>query len=147
MKTESSFLRYFKYVFVICLAVVVIMLATGRRAALDPALIAMFASLALYFMSHPVLKSFAFTVWVFAFGAASMVYSGAFMTRFGFDLGILIVPIVAGLIANRILYSRHKTLPASAAVQDRRRLLMHFDWKFSLDDWQEAKKAKFDDSG
>jgi len=94
MRTESSFLRYFKFVFVICLTAVVIMLATGRRAGLGPALIAMFGSLALYFMSHRVLKSFAFTVWVFAFVAASMVYPRAFMTWFGFDLGILIVPLI-----------------------------------------------------
>ncbi len=94
MRTESSFLRYFKFVFVICLAAVVIMLATGRRAGLGPALIAMFASLALYFMSHSFLKSFAFTVWVFAFVAVSMIYPRAFMTWFGFNLGILIVPLI-----------------------------------------------------
>ena len=94
MKTENSFLGYFKFVFVICLAAVVAMLATGRRAGLGPALIAMFGSLALYFMSHRVLKSFAFTVWVFAFVAASMVYPVAFMSWFGVDLKILIVPLI-----------------------------------------------------
>jgi BASS family bile acid:Na+ symporter len=94
MKTETSFLRYFKFVFVVCAAAVVIMLTTGHRGALGPALIVMFASLALYFMSHPFLKSFAFTVWVFAFVTASMVYPAAFMTWFGFNLGILIVPLI-----------------------------------------------------
>jgi BASS family bile acid:Na+ symporter len=54
----------------------------------------MFASLALYFMSHPSLASFAFTVWVFAFVAASMVYPAAFMSWFGFDLGGTIVPLI-----------------------------------------------------
>ena len=94
MRTESSFLRYFKFVFVICLAAVVIMFATGRRAGLGPALIAMFGSLALYFMGHSFLKSFAFTAWVFAFVAVSMIYPRAFMTWFGFNLGILIVPLI-----------------------------------------------------
>jgi BASS family bile acid:Na+ symporter len=94
MRTESSFLRYFKFVFVICLAAVVVMLATGRRAGLGPALIVMFASLALYFMSHPFLKSFTFTAWVFAFVAASMVYPTAFGSWFGVDLKILIVPLI-----------------------------------------------------
>jgi BASS family bile acid:Na+ symporter len=94
MRTESSFLRYFKFIFVICLVLVVIMLATGRWAGLGPALIVMFASLALYFMSHPFLKSFAFTVWVFAFVAASMVYPEAFGSWFGVDLKILIVPLI-----------------------------------------------------
>ena len=94
MRTESSFLRYFKFVFVICLAAVVVMFASGRRAGLGPALIVMFASLALYFMSHPFLKSFAFTVWVFAFVTASMVYPVAFGSWFGVDLKILIVPLI-----------------------------------------------------
>lgn len=94
MKTETSFLGYFKFVFVVCAAAVVVMLATGHRAALGSALIVMFTSLALYFMSHSFLKSFAFTVWVFAFVAASMVYPVAFMTWFGFNLGILIVPLI-----------------------------------------------------
>jgi len=94
MRTESSFLRYFKFLFFICLAAVVVMLTTGRRAGLGPALIVMFASLALYFMSHPVLKSFAFTAWVFAFVAASMVYPIAFGSWFGVDLKILIVPLI-----------------------------------------------------
>ena len=70
------------------------MLATGNRAWLGPALVCMFASLALYFMSHPSLQSFAFTVWVFAFVAASMVYPAAFMSWFGFDLGGTIVPLI-----------------------------------------------------
>lgn len=94
MKTERSFLDYFKFVFGFCLAVVVVMLVTGYRAWAGPALIVMFASLALYFTSHPFLKSFAFTVWVFAFVTASMVYPSAFMTWYGFNLGILIVPLI-----------------------------------------------------
>ena len=102
MRTESSFLRYFKFVFVICLAVVVIMFATGRRAGLGPALIVMFASLALYFMSHPFLKSFTFTAWVFAFVAASMVYPIAFGSWFGVDLKILIVPLIQILALAKI---------------------------------------------
>jgi BASS family bile acid:Na+ symporter len=94
MKTERSFLDYFKFVFVICLAGVVVMLVSGRRAVLGPALIVMFTSLALYCTSHPFLKSFAFTVWVFAFVTASMVYPVGFMTWYGFNLGILIVPLI-----------------------------------------------------
>jgi len=94
MRTKSSLLSYFKFVFVICLAAVVIMLATGSRAGLGPAIIVMFASLAMYFMGHSFLKSFAFTVWVFAFVAVSMIYPTSFMTWFGFNLGILIVPLI-----------------------------------------------------
>jgi len=94
MKTASSLLKHFKIVSAICAVAVIVTLATGQRAILGPALIAMFASAALYCMSHPVLKSFAFTVWVFAFVAASMVYPVAFMSWGGFNLGILIVPLI-----------------------------------------------------
>jgi len=94
MKTVKAFLGYFKFVFMLCLVLVVVMLVTGRRAGVGPALIAMFGSLALYCMGHPFLKSFAFTVWVFAFVAVSMVYPASFMTWFGLDLGILIVPLI-----------------------------------------------------
>ena len=94
MKTVKSFLGYFKFVFLLCLVLVVIMLVTGRRAGVGPALIAMFGSLALYCMGHSFLKSFAFTVWVFAFVAVSMVYPSTFMTWLGVDLKILIVPLI-----------------------------------------------------
>lgn len=94
MKTAGSLLKHFKIVAAICAAVVIVTLATRQRAVLGPALIAMFASAALYCMSHPVLKSFAFTVWVFAFVAVSMIYPIAFMSWLGFDLKILIVPLI-----------------------------------------------------
>lgn len=94
MKAEGSFLNHFKFVFMICVVALVILLAAGRRTLAGPTLIALFASLALYFMSHPFLKSFAFTVWVFAFVSASMVYPSAFMTWYGVNLGILIVPLI-----------------------------------------------------
>lgn len=87
-------LRYFKYVSLVCAIILVIMLATGHRASVGPAIIVLFASLALFFMGHPLLKSFAFTIWVFAFVAASMVYPVAFGSWFGVDLKILIVPLI-----------------------------------------------------
>ena len=94
MKTKRPFLNYFRLAFVICLAAVAVTLATGRRTWAGPMLIAMFGSLALYFMSHSPLKSFAFTVWVFAFVSASMIYPDAFQIWFGFDLNKLIVPLI-----------------------------------------------------
>ena len=49
---------------------------------------------ALYFMGHPKLKQYAFTVWVFAGVAAAMIYPSAFDKWFGMDLAILIVPLI-----------------------------------------------------
>ena len=82
------------FIFPICLLATVVLLALGYRSETGPFVIVLFGSLAVYFMGHKFLKSFAFTVWVFAFVAASMVYPGAFMTWFGFNLGVLIVPLI-----------------------------------------------------
>jgi BASS family bile acid:Na+ symporter len=67
---------------------------TGYHSYAGPFVIVLFAFLALYCAGHPSLKSFAFTVWVFAFVAASMFYPSLFGTWFGFDLKILIVPLI-----------------------------------------------------
>jgi BASS family bile acid:Na+ symporter len=50
--------------------------------------------LALRFALHPRLRSFSFTMWVFAWVTASMYYPAAFGDWPGFDLGILIVPLI-----------------------------------------------------
>jgi len=78
----------------ISLAAMVIALAAGFRAWIGPPLIAMFAALALFCMGHPTFKSYAFTVWVFAFVCASMAYPAAFMTWFGYDLKGTITPLI-----------------------------------------------------
>jgi len=59
-----------------------------------PLMIIALAALAVFFTRRPRLKNFAFTVWVFAFVAASMFYPGAFRSWFGQDLKILIVPLI-----------------------------------------------------
>lgn len=66
----------------------------GRRGLCGPSLIVVFASLALYCRSHPVLRGFTFTAWVFTFVSASMGFPWAFMKWFGLDLGVLIVPLI-----------------------------------------------------
>ena len=71
-----------------------VMLLIGYRSEVGPLVIATFAAFALFCMGHPFLKSFAFTIWVFAFVAASMFYPGGFMTWAGFNLGVLIVPLI-----------------------------------------------------
>ena len=99
MKTNSSLQKCLKYLFFFFLAAVLVTWAANYGFLFAPALIAAFAFLALYFMSHRLLKSYAFTVWVLAFVTASMVYPQAFMawfegTPFEIDLGILIVPLI-----------------------------------------------------
>ncbi len=98
MASERSFLRHFGLVFVVCLVVMVPAWATGNRTVFGPAVITAFASLALSFMGHPVLRYYAFTVWVFAFVSASMIYPHLFLvwTAAGhsFDLKGLITPLL-----------------------------------------------------
>jgi len=93
-KTIRAAARYMIWVFLLCVLATALMLALGYRSAVGPCAIAALTSLALFCMGHAFLKSFAFTVWVFAFVAASMFYPAGFMTWGGFNLGILIVPLI-----------------------------------------------------
>jgi BASS family bile acid:Na+ symporter len=56
--------------------------------------ILVFSSLALTCIKHAFFRKFVFTIWVFAFVAASMFYPRAFGSWFGFDLKYLIVPLI-----------------------------------------------------
>lgn len=66
----------------------------GDRFLLGPFAIGALAFFALYCMGHPSLKSYAFTVWVFAFVAASMFYPQGFRTWGGYELKNLISPLI-----------------------------------------------------
>lgn len=57
-------------------------------------LVVFFTAAALAVARHPMLKSYAFTLWVFVFVAASMTWPQAFGVWYGFDLKFLIVPLI-----------------------------------------------------
>src|SRR4030067_3289454 len=61
---------------------------------LGPPVIALLVALGCLSMASPRLLTYAFTVWVFVFVAASMFYPATFGTWFGADLKILIVPLI-----------------------------------------------------
>ena len=61
---------------------------------LGPWLVPLLVLLALTFRAQPNLRSFAFTAWVLAFVAASMVWPKAFGQWLGYDQSALIVPLV-----------------------------------------------------
>ena len=90
----KSLNHYVKYIPLLAFIVLLILLIMGYRSEIGPVVIILFSSLALFFMGHSFLKSFAFTVWVFAFVATSMFYPTAFGTWFKFDLKYLIVPLI-----------------------------------------------------
>lgn len=79
---------------VTCAAVVAVLLAFGRGAQTGPFVAAACALAALYCRGSATLRPYAFTVWVFAFVATSMYYPRLFGTWSGFDLALLIVPLI-----------------------------------------------------
>jgi BASS family bile acid:Na+ symporter len=91
LRTASKYLVWLAAVFAVA---AIVLFATGYRSQAGPFVVGTLAALALFCMGHPLLKSYAFTVWVFAFVAASMFYPGAFMTWGGFELKLLIVPLI-----------------------------------------------------
>jgi len=86
--------KYLAWLSALLAVTAIVMLTTGYRSEVGPFVIGALASLALFCMGHRFLKSYAFTVWVFAFVAASMFYPWTFMTWAGYDLGKLIVPLI-----------------------------------------------------
>jgi BASS family bile acid:Na+ symporter len=91
---QKSGRRFLLGIFFISAVITVALWISDRTEHIGPAVVVLFASLALYVTFQRVLKSFSFTAWVFAFVAASLVYPVAFGTWFGFDLKALIVPLI-----------------------------------------------------
>jgi BASS family bile acid:Na+ symporter len=86
--------KLFLAAFLVMLALFAGSLITGQRAWTGVFATAGLTAAALYAMSHPAMKSFAFTIWVFAFVTASMFFPAAFGRWFGTDLSVLITPLI-----------------------------------------------------
>lgn len=69
-------------------------LIVGRTEWTAPAATVAFSALAILCWARPPWKGFAFAAWVFAFVAAALAWPDWFGSWFGFDLGILIVPLI-----------------------------------------------------
>ncbi len=84
--------------FLITLAILVIAIIISRLSGNAlytgiPAITAL-TLLAVYFYNNPKLKQFAFTIWVFVFVVSALFYPVLFDNWGGFDLAILIVPLI-----------------------------------------------------
>lgn len=79
---------------VVFLIALIVSVSFGFSNFIGISLVLMISSLALLFMQHPILKNFSFTIWVMVFVSASLFYPSAFGRWFGFDLAILIVPLI-----------------------------------------------------
>ena len=86
--------KIFLGICVVCALAIIVMLAMGYRVEVGSLTVLMFCALAIFFMGNRILKGFAFSIWVFAGVAASLFYPEAFGTWFGYDLKILIVPLI-----------------------------------------------------
>jgi bile acid:Na+ symporter, BASS family len=93
-KTSRPTSKYLAWLSLLLAAITAVLLLLGYRAPVPPFVVGALASFALFCMRHPVLKSYAFTVWVFAFVAASMFYPWVFLKWGGYDLKNLIVPLI-----------------------------------------------------
>lgn len=90
----KSITKFFLGISAICAVGIAIMMLMGKGTETGPLAITMFIFLAVLFMITPKLKSYAFTIWVFASVAASFYYPQAFGSWFGKDLGGMIVPLI-----------------------------------------------------
>jgi BASS family bile acid:Na+ symporter len=79
---------------VLSAAALPVVLLLGAAVAAGPLVIAMFTCLAIGSRGTPILKDFAFTIWIFAAVSASMFYPQHFLTVGDFRLSRLIVPLI-----------------------------------------------------
>jgi len=77
-----------------CLLVFLILYFTGKAALTGPFLTGFFVTLAISFQGFTRLKSFSYTIWIFAAVTASMYYPEYFTTIGNFELKKLIVPLL-----------------------------------------------------
>jgi len=78
----------------ICLFLVLAALMFSWNILVGPSAIGFFAFLALYTAGHSRLSGFAFTLWVGVAVSASMFFPEAFLSWYGFELKVLIVPLI-----------------------------------------------------
>lgn len=90
----KKFAKLFLGISVLGAIATIAMMVMGNKAQMGASMVIMFSALALFTMGHPFLKKFSFTTWVFASVAASMFYPQWFWKWGGYDLNLLIVPLI-----------------------------------------------------
>lgn len=78
----------------VLLLVAIFMFITGNIEQAGPFLIAFFVALSIGFLGYPLLKGFSYTVIIFAAVTAALYYPEYFVEINGFNLGVLIVPLI-----------------------------------------------------
>jgi len=94
MKAGRSFLRWITVALVMIVLGCLGAMAANTHLRAGLLLVALLVCLALSLQVQPNLKTFAFTAWVLTFVSASLVWPQAFGRWGGYDLSLLIVPLV-----------------------------------------------------
>ncbi len=94
MKTKKFIYNLLMATAFVCLAIFLILYFSGNEKLTGPFLTIFFVALALGFQGFEKLKSFSYTVWIFAAVTASMYYPAYFTSIGDFDLKLLIVPLL-----------------------------------------------------
>jgi bile acid:Na+ symporter, BASS family len=91
---NSVILVVFRFLTAVLLVAFLVSLVLGWSKLAGPFLVSTLFVIAFFCMLHPRFKKIAFTAWVFVAVAASMNWPSAFGSWFGFNLGLLIVPLI-----------------------------------------------------
>lgn len=94
MKDKNFLYKLLLGVSVVCLVVFIVLLASDSSINSGPFLVAFFILLALSLNGFEKLKSFSFTIWIFAAVSASMYYPQYFVRAGDFEFKLLIVPLL-----------------------------------------------------
>ena len=87
-------MKLFGYLSLLFFITSMVLFFIGTPVQVGVSLVLMFLCMLAFFRGHTVLKNFSFTIWVLIFVTISMVWPAVFGTWFGFNLGVLIVPLI-----------------------------------------------------
>jgi BASS family bile acid:Na+ symporter len=94
MRTKKIIYTLLLVLAVVCLGIFLILYFSGRETLTGPFLTTFFIALAIGFQGYPRLKSFSYTIWIFAAVTASMYYPAYFTQLGNFEFKKLIVPLL-----------------------------------------------------
>src|SRR5215467_12011700 len=112
MKAGPSFLRWITVALLVVVLACLGTMAANTHLQAGLLVVALLVCLALSAQFQPSLKTFAFTAWVLTFVSASLVWPRAFGRWGGYDLSLLIVPLV-----QVIMFGMGTTLSANDFVR------------------------------
>ncbi len=93
-QTAKRFYSALLFISIISFAFVVILLLISKYRYVGPPVIILLVSLALYVRGSRYLSVTSFTLWMIASVTAAMIYPAPFSSWYGFELKVLIIPLI-----------------------------------------------------